>query len=315
MTEQKKYTLGTAISNARGRAGLSQSELAAAVGVTQGTISRIERDFPVRPRVLRATIEFLRPHLDTDPQKKVTAVTNKKAALRTTSKNKWEIAYYTHSPTGISGDLITLLDLGREYSAFLHVDAAGTGPDASEMAGALEFAYRAVAASVTPEFFTVESVRHALEAAYRQTANKWQAAPSVLLGTFDDQVGYLEVLNLGMPAPIARRIKKDFDYISHEPGLSALGSDRNPTVAQAKKFLTNQGETFMFYSDGFQEAFEQTGESLPARFMEASKMLAGDAKAVMLNLTQPKRNPDFLVEHAEDDMSAIVLSRKRERSQ
>jgi len=315
----KTANAGEIFKKARDKLGYSQADLASRLKVAQATVSRLERGLNVTDKVFKAAFDVLSGGFSESDRQALLRVSYRpdmKVRAGTSRLINWSVSTAVQSERW-SGDVIAVAELGNR-TAFMIADAAGEGDAARDMAAALEFGFYSVVSALPGDLFHPGSARMLFERAYRSTVKRWAGPPSVTLGTIDDQSGIVGFINSGMPAPMLQRrgVRTAAPELISTGKTAALGSDSTPVHMLPSQIEAQAGDAFLFYSDGFIEAYESTTRTpLIRAFSEAAKLLVGDSSAILSNLvdTLSSRRNSSEIAIVSDDMSAMVIARNRSK--
>ena len=297
---RKKNTplLGQELKEYRKKKGLSQSDLAEKLDVSQVHVSRIEnRGGPVSAR-LYSKIAKLANLAPLEPSFKGSVFTDK----------TWRFCRFAYPD--LSGDYVSINSKSfQNKSVAVHSDSAGSDLTAAHDAELLQVAVESALAGNSELRVTPESVLVALNQTYRNTRNLWRAEPSINLFFMNKKADSVLFLGAGMPPVYVYRSAENSltPVIARNwPPVGRLDKDEPPVSCQ---LVLAEGDMLFSFSDGFLEEFRRSGkDDLEVQLRAIAKAQRSDVEGVgakLLRALQDRLRNRRLI----DDISFLIVSR------
>lgn len=279
--------------------GLSQSQLALKLGISQAHISRIEKGTSNIPASLAEKIQTLikRP------------VQTHEFKLDYTEEGRWRIASFKY-PQKVSGDKIYInTKSAADKLWLLHCDAVGSSL-ASNKDGELLISSFETVINSNPGFgVSAESVYVSMNRTIKNTKNMWKGEPSANIISLSRDSNRMDVICGGMPNPIFFENKATAGQrVSMPKDAALLGSMsvKDYPVAHVK-FLKK--DDFMFFaSDGFEDFYKQISRlPLIELFISLGRVHKGDVEGMGEKFLRVISEFAGL-QKSNDDMSFLLIS-------
>lgn len=312
--------LAKLIKDYRQKKGISQSDLADAVGLTQATVSRMEAGIQ-KPRAAQemtildfigsslrgeATTEInLRPQ----PAKDVTISSNLMFVEHYSNlhKNTWNY-FWAERPQDAStgGDLIAIKELDRSSLSIMIADSVGHGSQSAYMSFALEMTFQTITSTASPHLVTPDYIDRSLAIGIANTGRSWRGEPSIGLINIDLQNGVIDIINRGLPYPLLLVGDKPREINQGRAAAYALNQISTPTKSHSDKI--ESGQSLLFFTDGLLDMIDI--EDFRTQIAKLNRLFKGDSKAIGKNIIRLLQNSK-VANSAKDDVSFFIISKNK----
>lgn len=301
--------------------GLSQLELARAVGVTQASISYLER-IKGSKELFDKVAEYLLAlekkrgdgPRDSELLKQLTPVSvtpNIDDTRLLDLGNGWTAAFITFSPDGFSSDLVTSLQHSNERFSIAIADLIGSGKRNALRAEQIRFLLHGIGSTVTsathhPGFFISQIAQAIL------SLKTWvRESPAVAVLCINSQTNSFLISNYGMPP--ALKIRRNAEIQKYTPVSASYMSRAGSLPFATTEVTLDEGDSFLIFSDGFEDWLRDSTDKVirqsPDNFLKGvCAEFAGYARSI-LNSAVTARTENG-TRPPNDDVSLLILSRR-----
>lgn len=303
--------------NYRKRNNLSQSVLANQLGLTQATVSRIERGRQTpKPSHIERILGLIPEDVSKssylnkwqeDQNKQSTSLKKMFVADYEKYKSGWN--YFKASlPFGgkSGGDILVVKELQKQkHLGILIGDSVGHGLAASYMSFALEFGYTTIASAFTPSLLSPKLFDRLFAMAITETPGHWRGEPSIITLQIDLESSHVSFINRGMPYPI--KISSSNPELLNEHRASAFGL-KKITHASTNSLFLESGESLLLYSDGFLDLVPE--KEITTIIQKLSRLFKGDSRAIGRNIIRHMES-NIKERALTDDVSFLIISKAK----
>lgn len=286
---------------------MSQLEISKMLGVTQATISRIEKNLVVPGDLLADKIRKLplKNSNNTVLIENVDYEINLNKQLKNYFIKPFDVSFISFSYSKNSGDMFALKKISPERNLLVLADCAGHGEDVGKMTFAIRFALECYLHSFSDKAVTNQSFHSIIGAAVQDTHESWLNPPAIVSLILDSTNGEAKILNSMQPRPI----------VFQNNLIGELSGGSNESTSRVDSLLMKPGVSILIYSDGLSEMYEDE-ESLKNRFLKSAKAFKGDSKSILVHLLNGakgvSKSGHINSSQIADDVSVVVISRGRD---